>query len=220
MIFALGLALVASMLVQRSTSVLRLSRSDLQRTQMDYALDGAQLSAAAAIVRTGAGGPYRWSLPSDAGWLEAVGEAEGDKVSLSAAAQLDERIFRAMEVPDIESLRARLVAAAGEPPILDVGELDAAPLWRSCAASLISAFGTKAMAPAIVMQTPHMGDLRPAWRVGEVWRLQVTTTAGWRDERIVRFTGDAFHPAAVVLRRLSRGNGGQGPCDAITAAAA
>jgi len=220
MIFALTLALVAAALVQRSTSLLQLSRADLGRLQISYTLDGAQLSAAAAVIRSGAGGPYRWSLSTDAGWVEAVAEAEGDKVGLSAAAKLDDRVFRAMDVSDVDSLKARLTAAAAGQAIVDVGELDAAPLWRACAATMISSFGAGSSIQSTQVQQPHMGDLTPAWRVGEVWRMQVTTAAGWRDERIVRFTGDALHPAAVVLRRLSRSKGGQGQCDAIIAAVA
>jgi len=220
MIFALTLALVATALVQRSTSVLRLSRGDLGRMQIGYALDGAQLSTVAAVIRSGAGGPYRWPLSTDAGWVEAVAESEGDKVSLAAAPQLDDRVFRAMEVDDVDALKARMAAAAAGDAVIDVGELDSAPLWRACAATMISSFGAKRSIQASQVQQPHMGDLTPAWRVGEVWRTQVTTVAGWRDERIVRFTGDALHPAAVVLRELSRGKGGQGQCDAVIAAAA
>jgi hypothetical protein len=219
LIFALALALIASAMMQRSTALLRQSRADLERTQMAYTLDGAQLAAAAAIVRSGAGGRYRWALATDAGWVEAVAESEGDKVSLAGAAALGDRIFQALDVRDIEPLKARLAAAAGGEPLLDVSRLDAAPLWRVCAPSVISTFGARTALQPTTIEAPHMGDLTPAWRVGEVWRMQVTTTTGWRDERIVRFTGDALHPAAVVLRRLSRGNGGQGQCDAILAAA-
>jgi hypothetical protein len=220
MIFSLAFALVAIAFVQRSTSQLLLSRQDLQRMQMAYALDGAQLSAAATVVRTGAGGPYRWPLSTDVGWVEAVAESESSKLGLAAAAQLDDSVFRDLGVDDIDALRARLVAAAMGSATLDVGQLDAAPLWKTCAASLISSFGTASTVQPNSVQQPHMGDLTPEWRVGEVWRMQVTTSTGWRDERIVRFTGDALHPAAVVLRRLSRGQGGQEQCDAVIAAMA
>src|SRR5882724_10424706 len=181
MIFALTLALVATALVQRSTSLLRLARADMQRTQIAYALDGAQLSTVSTVIRTGAGGPYRWALSTDLGWVEAVAESEGDKVGLSAAARLDDRVFQAMGIGDADALRVRLATAAGANPILDVGQLDAAPLWRACAASLISSFGSKSAIQPSQIQEPHMGDLNPAWRVGEVWRMQVTTVAGWRD---------------------------------------
>jgi hypothetical protein len=219
MVFSLALALIATVSVQRGATVLRLSRVDLQRRQMEYALDGAQLSAAATVIRSGAGGPYHWSLASDVGWLDALAERESDKVDLGHAAQLDDQIFQALGVSDIAELKVRLAAAAARPSA-DIASLDSAKLWRACAPSLISPFGGKAQLQPHDMQQPHMGDLTPAWRVAELWRMQVTTGTGWRDERIVRFTGDAVHPAAVVSRRLSRGNGGQGQCEAILAAAA
>jgi hypothetical protein len=219
LVFTLALALVAAVLVQRSVSQLRLARTDLVRAQLEYALDGAQLSAAATVVRSGAGGPYRWPFSTDVGWVEAVAESESDKVGVAAAAQLDANVYRALGVEDVDALKGRL-AAVGGGALLDVGSLDTAPLWRTCAASLVSTFGTKTSITAPSVQQPHMGDLTPAWRVGEVWRLQVTTSTGWRDERIVRFTGDERHPAAVVLRQMSRGQGGQGQCDAVFAAMA
>lgn len=220
LVFSLALALIATALVQRSTRQLRLSRQDLQKVQMAYALDGAQLVAAATVVRTGAGGPYRWPLSTDVGWVEAVAEPEAAKVGLAAAAQLNDSVFHAMGVDDIDGLRGRLSASAIAGPLLDVGQLDAAPLWKACAASVISSFGSMSAIQPINVQQPHMGDLTPQWRVGEVWRMQATTSTGWRDERIVRFTGDALHPAAVVLRQMSRGQGGQEQCDAVFAAIA
>lgn len=215
---SLAMALIATALVQRSSALLALSRNDLTRDQLAAVLDGAQLQAAAAVVRTGAGPRFRWALSTDAGWVEAVAESEATKVDLASAANLDDRVFEAMEVADIPILRAKLSQAASGQPMVDVGVLDDAPLWRACAANLISSFGNQTHLQALSPATPHMGDLTPDWRVSEVWRLQLTTDAGWRDERIVRFTGDAFHPTATVLRRMSRGNGGQGICDAVSAA--
>ena len=58
-----------------------------------------------------------------------------------------------------------------------------------------------------------------SWRIGEVWRLQISGAGdGWADDRIVRFTGDPTHPAAVVERRLARGSGKAGVCDRLFAA--
>ena len=218
MVFSLAMALVATVSLQRGTTVLHLTRVDLEQHRMAYVLDGAQLDAAATVVRTGPGGPYHWSLSSDAGWLDALAERESDKVDLPHAALLSDQVFKALGVRDIAPLKARLVAvASGATP--DLADLDPAPLWRACAASLISPFGAQMDLQPRQPQTPHMGDLKPAWRVAELWRVQLTTTTGWRDERIVRFTGDALHPVAVVSRKLSRGKGGQGQCDAILAGA-
>jgi hypothetical protein len=220
MVLALGLALIAAGVVQRSVALLRLSRADLTRTQLAYALNGAELDAVAAVIRSGPGGPYRWALSTDAGWTEAIAEPEASKLGLTAASRLDDRSFAAFGVADVADLKVRLVAAARGPALVDIGLLDSAPLWRACAASVFSSLGTATAVAPPAVQTPHMESLTPAWRVGEVWRIQVTTSTGWRDERIVRLTGDALHPAATVLRSLRGGQGGQAQCDAIIAAAA
>jgi len=83
LVFALALALVASVTVVRGAAIVRLSRADLTRTQLEYVLDGAQLDAAATVIRSGAGGPYHWSMASDTGWLDALAERESDKLDLA-----------------------------------------------------------------------------------------------------------------------------------------
>lgn len=218
LVFGLALALIATALLQRSTMLLHLSRADLARLQVEYALDGAHLAATAAIVRTGAGGPYRWSLASDVGGAEVVAEPEADKLSLSHASEMGDQALASFGVIDGEALRARLSREATSSGIVDVAALDDAPLWRACAMTMISSLGAQSHFIRRPWAEPHIGGEAPAWRVGEVWRVAVTTAAGWRDERIVRFTGDAIHPSAVVVRRLSRGKGEHGQCDAVIAA--
>jgi hypothetical protein len=218
LVTSLALSILAVGFVQRSVMTLRLARADLDRLRVEYALDGAQLQAAAEVVRAGAGGPFRWALATDAGWTEALVEDEGRKLALASAAQLPDAILRGFEVEDAAALKARLAAAAGL-PVADVAGLDAAPLWRECAPSMISSFGRAERYEPAPFTEPHVSTRPAAWRVGETWRVRVTTAAGWRDDRIMRFTGDARHPAATVWRRLSRSDGGQGRCDAVLAAA-
>jgi hypothetical protein len=217
LVFSLGLALLSAALIGRSVALLRLSRDDLARAQTEYALDGAQLDAAAQVIRSGAGGPYHWSFPTDLGWVDAVAERESLKVGLAKAAQVSDPVFAAFQVADAAALRQRLAAAAASGASVDVAALDTAPLWRACAPSVFSALGEASAPQGSIAQQPHMGDLNPAWRVAEVWRFAITTAAGWRDDRLVRFTGDALHPAAIVSRRFGRSDGGQGRCDAILA---
>lgn len=219
LVLALALSLVATAMVGRSVMLLRLARADVARAATAYVLDGAQLAAAATVVRAGEGGPYRWALPSDAGFVEALAEIETEKLSPSAGAGLPDAVFVAMGVADVAGLKARLAAVPGG-AIADLASLDAAPLWRECAPSLISGLGLRTAAAPASPSEPQAHPENPDWRVGELWRVRVTTGAGWRDDRIVRFTGDARHPAAVVWRRLSRSDGGQGRCDAVLAEAA
>ncbi|MDZ4370708.1 MAG: hypothetical protein U1C74_04715, partial [Phenylobacterium sp.] len=177
---------------------------------------GAHLLAAATVIRAGDGGPYRWSLPTDDGLAEALAEAEGLKLSPEAGADLPEEVFLAMGVAAPAALRGALRAAPPGAP--DLGLLDPAPLWRACAPSLISGQGRGMRADLRSPGEPRARPETPDWRVGELWRIQITTPAGWRDDRLVRFTGDAQRPAAVVRRKLSRGQGGQGRCEPVWAA--
>jgi hypothetical protein len=218
MVLALGLSLLAVALVGRSVMMLRLAKADLKRAGAEYVLDGAHLAAAAAVVRAGEGGPYRWALPTDGGFAEVFAEPEADKVSPATAAAWPETNFTALGVADVAGLKGRLAAVSGE-PFADVAALDAAPMWRECAASLVSSLGRRTGGAPRAPSEPRPRPETPDWRVGETWRVRVTTAVGWRDDRIVRFTGDARHPVAVVRRRLSRTNGGQGRCDAVLGAA-
>lgn len=217
LVFGLALALVAAALVGRSTMMLRQSKADLERMQVAYALDGAHLAAAATVVRAGDGGPYRWAFASDAGWVEALAEREDRKLTIAAASALSDEAFAAFGVRDAEALRQRLSAAENEAEMVEIAALDTAALWRACAGRLISVYGAQGSFEPSIPVEPRPGD-DPAWRVAETWRLRLTTQAGWRDDRIVRFTGDAHHPVAVVTRQLSRSGRGDERCDEILAA--
>jgi hypothetical protein len=218
MVFSLGLALVAAALIGRGVAQLRLARADLDRMRAEYILAGAQLQAAADVVRSNKSPPYHWAIATDDGFVDAVAEPEGDKLSLAAASRLDDATLRSFGVDQPEALRAKLAAAADQDPGADVGDLDAGLGWRRCAAGMASSFGRQSTFSYVEPKEPGLGDKVSSWRVGEAWRVRVTTSTGWRDERIMRFTGDARHPAATVFRRLSRDHGGT-PCDEILRAA-
>ncbi|HLZ77177.1 hypothetical protein [Phenylobacterium sp.] len=199
----------------RSLDQLTLTKAELERSRQEYALDGAHLQAVAAIIRSGAPGPFAWSLSTDFGWMQITAEPEVDKLTLSAAAALPATTLAQFGV----AAPATLAAALARPDVASgataVGDLDPAPLWRTCGPSLTSPLGQEAQFAYVSRQAPQDGGT-PAWHIGEAWRITATTDAGWRDDRIVRFTGDARHPAAVVTRRLSRG--GLQICDGLLAA--
>lgn len=219
LVVSLALALVAVGMVARSTMMLRQARADLARSQAEHALDGAQLEAAATVIRAGAGSAFRWALSTDLGWTEALAESEAEKLDFAAAAALPETTLARFGVADAAALKARLAAAAEAAPDVDVVDLDASPLWRACGPSLVSPFGARSVFARPAYAEPSVGREDPAWRVGEVWRVRITSAEGWRDERFVRFTGDARRPVAVVARRLTRTDGGERSCDAVLAAA-
>ena len=215
MVFSLALALVGVAMVGRSLALLRMVRADLARTQAEYALDGAHLAAAAAIVRSTRPGPYRWTLATEDGWTEITAEAEADKLSLDAASRLTDKDIAAFDVSDPQALRSKLITASGQPGYLDISALDGAGLWRMCGPSLTSAYGRQASFTYAAPVEPGLGSKPASWHIGETWRITITTSAGWRDARIVRFTGDARHPAATVLRWLSRDGGVGGQCETV-----
>jgi hypothetical protein len=215
MVFSLTLALVGSALTLQGVQSLRLSKAELERSRQSYALDGAQLQAAAVIVRSGAPGPFAWSLSTDFGWVQVTAEPEADKLSPTAAAALSPAALAAFGVAAPPVLQARLTQPEVASGAAAVADLDPAPLWRACGPSLVSPLGQQTafiFAPRVAPPAAATA----AWHIGEAWRVSITTDAGWRDDRIVRFTGDARHPVAVVTRRLTRGV--QQRCDDLLAA--
>lgn len=215
LVLSLALAVVASTMVWRSTAQLRLARADLERSQAEYLLDGAHLAAAATIVRNNRMGPFAWAFTSDVGWVDAVAQPEATKLSLEAASRMEEAVIARFAVADPAQLRRRLAQAASTRRVVDIATLDDAVLWRTCAPSIISSLGRATTVVAAIPEEPGPGPNPASWRIGEEWRVSLTTTTGWRDDRIVRFTGDARHPTAVIVRKLSRGEGEGGKCEEV-----
>jgi hypothetical protein len=215
LVLSVAIAMVASATLARSISLLQLAKSDLGRTETEYALSGMQLQAAAAVIRTGQIGPFHWGAGVDLGFVDLLVEKEADKLTLAAAAGLPPDALARFGVVDAAKLQARLTAAARAPGVTDVGALDSAPLWRLCGGRLASTFGQQTAFVFHPDVEPQAGTKPAWWRIGEVWRVVVSTPTGWRDDRIVRFTGNASHPAAVVARWFSRGEGDGGRCEPI-----
>jgi hypothetical protein len=216
LVLSLALAMVGSAMTARSVHTLRLSKAELERSRQELALDGAHLQAAASMIRSGMPGPYAWSLATDFGSMRVVAEAESDKLSPATAAEaLDDDQLAALGVVDPAALRDRLAAIGPEPRDVDIAALDAAQPWRECAPSLISPLGRQDHFTYLARRSPGPGPNPSSWRVGEAWRVRIATSAGWRDDRIVRFTGDARHPVAVVVRRLARGQDRGDQCESL-----
>lgn len=215
LVLALGFAMIGAAMAARGLHTLAQAKADLERTRLEFTLDGAQWLAAATVVRSDRPGPFAWRFSTEQGWVRAVAEPEAAKARLAVAAE-DAALMDALGVADPATLRTRLTAAAAQEVATDVSALDPAPKWRACAASVVSPAGTAGAVSYAGAAEPTAALDRPAnWRIGEVWRIQVATSAGWRDERIVRFTGDARRPVAIVARRLSRAAGDGAQCEAL-----
>lgn len=202
---ATAIAVVAIAVMSRSASELRLARSDFQKTQAEYLLAGAHNVALLAIATSNRAPPYRWTVPSLGKAFEVTAEPERAKLALASVDALDDELLDRLGVADHAALRAKLAHL----PVIDglpwPADADSAAGWRDCAGALISVYGAADVAPALSYVEPDSGKDDSKWRAGEVWRISVTDEDGWRDDRIVRFTGNGLDPASVISRRLSRG---------------
>jgi hypothetical protein len=216
LVLCVAIATMATTMVGRSLTHLELAHADLKRLRAEYEMEGAHLAAAAGVVRSEAHGPYQWTFGSDDGWVEVLAEPDAAKIPPTLAAKLRDSDFALFGVSDVQGLRGRLSAVTGKMPAVDT--LDAAVAWRTCARSVVAYHGEADHFTYTPPKTPGPGPDPQTWHIGEVWRIRVTTQAGWRDDRTVRFTGDAQHPVAIVDRRLSRFTGEPQPCPALLAA--
>jgi len=214
-VVALVLAIGASALTARSVMEDRLAKRDFERVRADYALAGAAEEAALALVGMKQDARLAWTAPSPLGPVSILAEPQNLKLTPTAAADAIAEDLVRLGVSDGPQLQARL-RAFGDSDVSDfaVEAADASPAWRQCARSLISPYGGTGIAlDTTAPTTPLAGS--PAWRIGSVWRVRLSLADGWVDDRIVRFTGEPLHPAAVVERRLTRANQGSGACDQV-----
>jgi hypothetical protein len=215
LVFSLALALVCAAMTARSVQYLTLMRADIDRSQQEAALSGAHFEAAAEIVRSRTPGPYRWSFGAETGAMSVTAEPEADKLDLRTASTLPDAILAGFGVTDVAALKSRLAQAADARDAADVAGLDAAPLWRACGPSVASAMGQQDHFAFVGRTAPGPGPNPASWHIGESWRVRVATPEGWSDDRIVRFTGNAQRPAAIVTRTVARGGESGGVCDEL-----
>lgn len=215
-VISLTIALVVTAGVTRAFSELRLSQSDFGRMQAEQALSGAQSAAALAIATSSRPPPYRWTLPSLGYGVDVVAEPESAKLTPTAFANVSDTWLAKFGVTDPEALKSRIAGLAGATELLWVADEDAARPWSVCGPSLVSQFGDSDQPPSGAYEQPQAGEQTAFWRAGEVWRIQATEPSGWRDERIVRFTGNGLQPAVIIGRRLTKGWKGAQTCQALS----
>jgi hypothetical protein len=212
---SLAVALLAGALVLRGVSALKLARADFRRSQAEYALSGEQVLAASKVLNSSGAQRLAWSAGGlDGSDLMVLAEAEGPKLSLVAAALLDDKALSLLGAVDPGGARSRLAmldAASATPD--QIQGADRGEGWRACAASVISPWGASEVVHLGLTQTPNQEP--GGARAGQVWRIRATTSDGWTDERIVRLIGGARTPSAVIWRRFGRGAGKDGTCDKI-----
>lgn len=218
-LIAMTVAVVVIATLNRTMAELRLSRSEFSRTQAEYALAAAQNVAVLSIASSVEPPPFHWTALSLHETFDVVAEPERMKLGMSSAEALDDTILDRLDVGDHDALRARLVALGARPELSWPAEASSRQRWRICGPSLISPYGAAATTPVVSYGPPGAGENDSHWRAGEVWRIAVTDENGWRDERIVRFTGHGLNPVATIGRRLTRGWKDTPACDSLLDAA-
>jgi hypothetical protein len=215
---ATALAVITIAFVSRSVAELRLARADFQKTQAEYLLAGAHNVALLAIATSNRAPPYRWTVPSLGNAFDVTAEPERPKMGLIDAQGLDDDTLDQLGVADHGGLRAKLANLPNVEGLPWAADADGSKAWKDCAGALISFYGAASFAPPLNYVEPDSGKDDSKWRAGEVWRISVTDKNGWRDERIVRFTGNGLNPAAVISRRLTRGWKDKLACENLLAA--
>jgi hypothetical protein len=215
---ATAIAVVTIAFVSRSTTELRLARADFNKAQVQYRLAGAHNIALLAIATSNKPPPYRWTVASLGDAFSVIAEPERSKLSLAAAQGLDDAVLDQLGVTDHQALRDRLAHLPLVEGLPWPADASAAKGWRACADAMISFYGAADFVPTLAYVEPEPGKDDSKWRAGEVWRIAVTDEDGWRDERIVRFTGNGLNPAATISRRLSRGWKDNLACETLLAA--
>lgn len=214
-LIALALALVAAAVVNAGAANLKLARSDLRDAEREMALNSAQSMALPTLLVQASGPRLSWTIPSQSGPVEVLAERERQKLSVEAMIALPDDVFHRLGVVDPERLRNRLRALASPSGsgATAMADLDPAPQWRGCAPSLISPHGRGA-ALAFPAAQPPTPTLTPS-PAGEVWRVRASSKQGWVEERIIRLTGDARRPSAIIERRYGRQPKEQARCEEL-----
>ena len=214
-LISVAISLIAVAVVARSLAELKLARSELARIQVEYHLDGAHNAAMLAISTSSRPPPYQWTFAGLGSAMNVIAEPEYLKLSPTAFSGLEDDVFLGLGVAAPSDVKARLMALRLGPKLTWMADLDSAPDWRTCAPALVSLYGRATTPANWNYSTPESGKQPNFWRAGEVWRIQITTKDGWRDERVVRFTGNGLTPAAVIGRRLSRNLKGERKCENV-----
>lgn len=217
MTICMAISVTAAALTSLAVADLKSARGDLARLEAERRIAGAEHAAALALMKTDKPVRLAWTLVVDDGAYRVLAEPEAAKLGYAAASALTADQLVKLGASDPAQLRAlmTMAATASSPPTW-VGDLDPGSVWRRCASSLISRFGT-ARTPALTAPTPP-GERGLSWRLGEVWRVEVSSPDGWREDRIMRFTGDPLRPAAILDRRFYRHTGREPSCATAFAA--
>jgi hypothetical protein len=197
---ALGLIAIAGLQLASSQDVA--ARRDAERLQEDYRADGVAVLAAANLLQNPGDEVRRWTERTPRQVLDVLVEPEMRKLSISEAggAKAHVRLEALLGPASADQIAVKLtqLAALGKAPPTraTLAALDASSAWRSCGLTLVSAFSRLTDNALRVGQSPPSSE--PQRRAGEVWRIVVASPRRVILDRLVRFTGDARAPTAVI----------------------
>lgn len=210
MTVGLAIGLAATVLLVRSELDLAHARRGLERVEAEYRLDAVQTITARTVEGETDGLKLHRIDFEDTSASVAV-EAERGKLLPAAAARLPDDWLAALGVAEPAALKARLRLWPKDQPLYmqSLADLDPSPLWKACAAEVISGHG----APPGVAAAVRKGELVSAGKV-QTLRLRAVADDGWIDDRVIRLTGDAANPVVVLDRRFYRRLGDEPACPA------
>jgi hypothetical protein len=209
-LISLTIATVVSAILVLSLTELRRAKADLERVQVAALLDGGQLVAALTIFSNVQPGRLRWRESTSIGAFDILAEPERSK---GAAGNLvDVSLLARLGAPDPAAAAAWLRGEAAKSHPAPIEEAAKAPLWRNCAASMLSYFGREPAPKLAAAAVPNRQS--QAGRAGEVWRVRVGIN-GWVDDRLVRMTGADRPPAITISRSFYKGQSGGEPCASL-----
>lgn len=214
-VICLALALGVASAMTYAVTAQRAATGHWRRTQAEFALAGARLLATETLLQSASGDRFRWTIPVGGAAVEVVAESEAAKLSLAQAEQHAEGLSEMLRAGSASEVARALSSDVSDPDArdVDVTMADAAPDWSRCASSYVSPWGQAADLTATPPEAPRPGPGN--WRVGQLWRLRLSGADGWVEDSVVRFTGDARHPIAVVVRRFNKTGPMGDRCDFI-----
>ena len=208
----LALGLILTALTAQSVLSLRYAQIYLRQTQIDFVLRGVQVKASQVLASASNAGRLEYRTNTSFGSVSVIGEREQDKLPLSHGIALAD--LKRLGVAEPNNLSARLIEASSQKRSpADIEALDPSRLWKLCAPSLLSAFGTGKTLQLAPPSPPQPSGSQ--LKLGEVWRLRARLPDGWTDDRTVRFIGNTNTQAATIWHRLIKQTGDIGQCDAL-----
>lgn len=209
-LISLTMAIVVSAILVLALTELRRAKADLERVQVAALLDGGQLVAALTIFSNVQPGRLRWSESTSIGTFEILAEPERGKGAVANLA--DESLLARLGAADPAATSAWLRAEAAKSHPAPIEAAVNTPIWRNCAASMLSYFGREPSPKLSAAAAPNRQSR--AGRAGEVWRVRVGIN-GWVDDRLVRMTGADRPPTFTISRSFYKGRTGGEPCAAL-----